>query len=153
MPVSYIDVPHGISPADKEQLVRAVSEAIHEGYPIPDTRVLIREWRPESVGQDGKIEMQPMRPICVLEVPPGLSVEGKRRIVERISTAVADACHLRKDELALPNGTVITTQWVLTFFHEIALENAALDGLVASDNALVLEAVRQASRSPAASAR
>jgi phenylpyruvate tautomerase PptA (4-oxalocrotonate tautomerase family) len=30
MPVSYIDVPHGISPADKEQLVKAVSEAIHE---------------------------------------------------------------------------------------------------------------------------
>jgi hypothetical protein len=95
MPVSYIDVPHGISPAGKEKLVKRVFEAIHEGYPIPDTRVLIREWHPDSVDQDGEIDLQPMRPICALEVPPGLPVE---KTVERIYAVISEACHLPKHD-------------------------------------------------------
>jgi phenylpyruvate tautomerase PptA (4-oxalocrotonate tautomerase family) len=153
MPVSYIDVPSGISPAGKEKLVKDVFDAIHDAYPIPDTRVLVREWLPESVGQDGKIDLQPMRPICALEVPPGLPVAHKRRLVERISAAISEACRLPKHEVPLPSGTVVTTHWVLTFFREYPLENAALDGLLASENPMVLEAMRGAARSPAASAR
>jgi phenylpyruvate tautomerase PptA (4-oxalocrotonate tautomerase family) len=147
MPVSYIDVPHGISPAGKERLFKDVFEAIHEAYPIPDTRILIREWRPDSVSQDGKIDRQPMRPICALEVPPGLPVAHKRRLVERLSAAISEACHLPKHEVPVPGG------WVLTFFREYPLENAALDGLLASENPMVLEAMRGAAQLPAASAR
>ncbi len=147
MPVSYIDVPHGISPAGKERLFKDVFEAIHEAYPIPDTRVLIREWRPDSVSQDGKIDRQPMRPICALEVPPGLSIAHKRRLVERLSAAISEACDLPKHEVPVPGG------WVLTFFREYPLENAALDGLLASENPMVLAAMRGAAQLPAASAR
>ena len=32
-----------------------------EAWPIPDTRVLIREWPNEAVSQDGRIENVPMR--------------------------------------------------------------------------------------------
>jgi phenylpyruvate tautomerase PptA (4-oxalocrotonate tautomerase family) len=149
MPVSYIDVPSGISPDGKEKLVKDVFDAIHDAYPIPDTRVLIREWLPESVGQDGKIDLQPMRPICALEVPPGLPVAHKRRLVERISAVISEACRLPKHKIPLPSGTVVTTHWVLTFFREYPLENAALDGLLASENPLVLEAMREAARLPA----
>jgi phenylpyruvate tautomerase PptA (4-oxalocrotonate tautomerase family) len=153
MPVSYIDVPRGVSPAGKEKLVKDVFEAIHAAYPIPDTRVLIREWPPESVSQDGEIDLQPMRPICALEVPPGLPVAHKRKLVQRISAAISEACQLPEHEVPLPSGTVITTHWVLIFFREYPLENAALDGLLASENPMVLEAMRGAAGSLAASAR
>ena len=153
MPVSYIDIPRGISLAGKEKLANDVFEAIHEAYPIPDTRVLIREWVPESVSQDGKINLHPMRPMCALEVPPGLPVAHKRKLVERISAAISEACHLPKHDVSLPSGTVITTHWVLTFFREYPLENVALDGLLACENPMVLDAMGGEVRSPAASAR
>jgi hypothetical protein len=64
MPVSYIDIPSGVSHSAKEKMSREVFDAIHEAWPIPDTRILIREWPAESVSQDGHIEDSPMRPIC-----------------------------------------------------------------------------------------
>ena len=58
-----------------------VFDAIHEAWRIPDTRILIRECPPaESVSQDGRIEDSPMRPICFLDVPPGLAVEAETHI-------------------------------------------------------------------------
>jgi hypothetical protein len=66
MPVSYIDIPSGVSHSAKEKMSREVFDAIHEAWPIPDTRILIRDWPAESVSQDGHIEDSPMRPICFL---------------------------------------------------------------------------------------
>ena len=60
MPVSYIDVPRGISPAGKEKLVKDVFEAIHDAYMIPDTRVFLHEWPAEHISIDGELA-QPMR--------------------------------------------------------------------------------------------
>ena len=56
MPVSYIDIPTGVSHSAKEKMSREVFDAIHQAWPIPDTRILIREWPAESVSQDGRIE-------------------------------------------------------------------------------------------------
>ena len=62
MPVSYIDIPTGVSHSAQEKMSREVFDAIHQAWPIPDTRILIREWPAELVSQDGRIETAPMRP-------------------------------------------------------------------------------------------
>ena len=104
MPVSYIDIPSGVSQSAKVSLSQEVYEAIHEAWPIPDTRILIREWPADSVSQDGRIDDTPMRPICSLDVPPDLAIEAKRKLVHRISTAIAEACGREEEEVLLPSG-------------------------------------------------
>ena len=42
MPVAYIDIPTGVNDVAKEKNFNEMYEAIHEAWPIPDTRVLIR---------------------------------------------------------------------------------------------------------------
>jgi hypothetical protein len=69
MPVAYIDIPAGLNDGARKKIFTEMYEAIHEAWPIPDTRVLIREWANEAVSQDGRIENVPMRPICTLAVP------------------------------------------------------------------------------------
>jgi phenylpyruvate tautomerase PptA (4-oxalocrotonate tautomerase family) len=141
MPVSFIDAPEGIRADAKKQLVKDVYEAIHEAYPIPDTRILLREWPNDKVSQDGRLGSEPLRPICWLEVPPGISIEAKRRLVRRISEAISAAYHLSKQEVRLPSGSVVSTNWVLTFFREYPLDKAALDSLLALENPMVLESL------------
>jgi len=141
MPVSYIDIPTGVSHSAKEKMSREVFDAIHQAWPIPDTRILIREWPAESVSQDGRIETAPMRPICFLDVPPGLPVQAKRTLIQRISTAVAEACDRKPEDVPLPSGSHVKTNWVLTFFREYPLDRAALGDLLARKNPMVLESL------------
>ena len=138
MPVSYIDIPSGVSHSAKEKMSREVFDAIHEAWPVPDTRILIREWPAESVSQDGRIEDSPMRPLCLLECPPGLAIEAKRTLVQRISTAIAEACGREQEDVPLPSGSHVKTNWVLTFFREYPLDRAALGDLLAMENPMVL---------------
>ena len=63
-------------------------------------------------------------------------------MVHRISTAIADACGREDEEVGLPSGTHVRTNWVLTFFREYPLERAALGDLLASENPMVLEALQ-----------
>ena len=141
MPVSYIDIPTDVSQGAKEKMSREVFDAIHQAWPIPDTRILIREWPAESVSQDGRIETAPIRPICFLDVPPGLPVEAKRTLIQRISTAVAEACGRKPEDVPLPSGSHVKTNWVLTFFREYPLDRAALGDLLATENPMVLESL------------
>lgn len=141
MPVSFIDAPEGIRADAKKKLVKDVYEAIHEAYPIPDTRILLREWPNDHVSQDGRLSSEPLRPICWLEDPPGISIEAKRQLVSRMCDAISEAYRLSKEDVRLPSGTVVSTNWVLTFFREYPLNNAALDGLLASENPMVLESL------------
>jgi phenylpyruvate tautomerase PptA (4-oxalocrotonate tautomerase family) len=147
MPVAYIDVPFGIRVMAKRKLVKEVFEAIHDAYPIPDTRILLREWPLENVSQDGRLDSEPLRPICGLDVPPSASVEVKRKLVQRISAAITEAYGLPKDEIPLPSGKVVTTYWVLTFFREYPLEQAALDGVLAFENPMVVETIQELTKS------
>jgi phenylpyruvate tautomerase PptA (4-oxalocrotonate tautomerase family) len=143
MPVAYIDVPFGIRIEAKRMLVKAVFE-VHDAYPIPDTRILLREWPLENVSQDGRLDSELLRPICGLEVPPGAPIEVKRKLVDRISRAIADVYRLPKEDGRLPSGAFVSTNWVLTFFREYPLEQAALDGLLAIENPMVLESIQRA---------
>lgn len=144
MPVAYVDLPTGISAQAKKMLVSRLYEAIHHTYPIDDTRVLLREFSLEDVSQDGRLDSESMRPVVRLEVPPGAPIEAKRHLVGHISRALETALHLRKEEVGLPSGKKVTTNWVLTFFRESELDQVALDGLMASENPMVLEGMELA---------
>jgi len=145
MPVAYLDLPSGLAVDIKKKLVKEVAESIHHAYMIPDTRVLLREWSSEQTSVDGELA-RPMRPICNFCVPPGLPVEAKRQLVKRVSSAIAEACNPPREDVLLPSGNKVSTRWVLAFFSEYSLEQAALDDLLAFENPMVtesLEAVMQ----------
>ena len=139
MPVAYIDIPAGVNDGARKKIFTEMYEAIHDAWPIPDTRVLLREWPDEAVSQDGRIELVPMRPICTLAVPPGLELDAKHKLVQRISTTIGEACGRDVEEIRLPSGTKISNNWVLSFFWELPLDKVALGELVANENPLVLE--------------
>ena len=72
MPISYIDVPPGIRVDAKKKLVKEVYTALDEAYRVPDTRIFLREWPLENVSQDGRLDLEPAKPVVFLEVPPGI---------------------------------------------------------------------------------
>src|SRR4030095_4144774 len=143
MPVAYLDVPSSLAVDIKKKLVKDVAEFIHQAYLIPDTRVFLREWTAEQISVDGELG-RPLRPICNFVVPPGLPGEAKRQLVTRVSSAIADACDLPREDVPLPSGTKVSTRWVLAFFSEYPLEQAALDDLMAFENPMVLESIEAA---------
>jgi len=138
MPVAYIDIPTGLASPLKKRLVEEVAQRIHHAYPIPDTRVFLREWTPEQISVDGALGA-PFRPVCDFVVPPGLPAEAKRQLVAKVSSAIVRACELRPQAVPLPSGKTVTTHWVLSFFSEYPLDRAALDDLMAFENPMVLE--------------
>ena len=77
---------------------------------------------------DGELG-HPMRPICNFVVPPGLTVEATRQLVSRVSSAIAEACNLPRENVPLPSGKKVSTRWVLGFFIEYPLDQASLDDL------------------------
>ena len=139
MPVAYVDIPTGVNDGARKKIFEELYEAIHKAWPIPDTRVLIREWPNEAVSQDGRIENGPMRPICTLAVPPDLDLNAKHKLVRQISNTLGEACGREVEEIRLPSGTKISNNWVLTFFWELPLDKVALGDLIANENPLVLE--------------
>ena len=143
MPVTYIDLPSGLKADTKKKLVKDVADSIHHAYMIPDTRVFLREWSAEQISVDGPLGA-PMRPVCDFVVPPGLPSEGKRQLVKQVSAAIAEACKLTLEEISLPSGKKVSTQWVLAFFSEYPLQQAALDDLMAFENPMVSEGIEGA---------
>jgi phenylpyruvate tautomerase PptA (4-oxalocrotonate tautomerase family) len=129
MPHAYLDVPPGIRVDAKRTLVKEVFAAIDEAYGFPDTRIFLREWPLEQVSQDGRLDSQPAKPVCFLEVPPGVRPDVKRTLVQRITAAVADAYHL-------PD--------VMVFLREYPLDMVSQDGVLQSENPVILEAMDKA---------
>jgi phenylpyruvate tautomerase PptA (4-oxalocrotonate tautomerase family) len=127
MPIAFLEVPPGIRTDAKQKLVKEVYSALDEAYRIPDTRIFIREWPLDSVSQDGRLDGESAKPICFLEVPPDIKVDVKREMVKRISSAVRDAYHL-------PD--------ILVFLREYPLDMVSQDGMLQSENPMILEAPR-----------
>ena len=129
MPISFLEVPTGIADDAKRALVMEVYEALDEAYRVPDTRIFLREWPHGSVSQDGRLDGEPAKPVCFLEVPPGIRPGAKRAMVRRISAAIAAAYRL-------PD--------VLVFLREYPLDMVSQDGGLQSENPVILEAMAQA---------
>ena len=147
MPIAYIDLPSGLSTPTKKRLVERVAEATHGAYHINDTRVFLREWTAEQTSVDGVLGRH--RPICTFVVPPGLPVEAKRELVRQVGSALTEVCNLGREEVPLPSGKRVATRWVLCFFTEVVLEQAALDDLMAFENPMVLEGMEAAMQAAA----
>jgi phenylpyruvate tautomerase PptA (4-oxalocrotonate tautomerase family) len=69
-------------------------------------------------------------PICFIEVPPGIRVEAKKRMIEKITNAVDEAYHIGD---------------TLIFLREYPAENVAQDGRLQSENPKILEALKKIS--------
>jgi hypothetical protein len=132
MPIAYLDVPPGIPADAKKTLAGEIFTALDQAYRVPDTRIFIREWPPETVSQDGRLDAAPPRPVLFLEVPPGITVGEKRAMGKRISAAVTAAYQLAD---------------VLIFLREYPLDMVIQDGGLQSENPVILQAMEQAAAS------
>ena len=106
--------------------------ALNEAYPIPDVRIFLREYEVENVAQDGRLESEPVRPVCFIEAPQLRSLDARRKLVEKINAAVADAYE-----------GIANTREILILHNEYPLENAAWAGRLQSDNPDVVEAMKK----------
>lgn len=121
MPICYLDVPTGLDLSGKEELVKAMYEALHDAYPFPDDhRIFLREWPLDSVSQNGLVGSEPARPVLLVHAPQGVDPDAKRKMLRRINAAVAGAYP------GLPD--------FMTFIHEHSLDLVAHEGNVHADN-------------------
>jgi hypothetical protein len=120
MPIGYLDVPSGIGRGEKQTLVKAMYDALHEAWPFPDdVRIFLREWSGDTVSQNGLLGSEPARPVFTMHVPAGVKSDTKREVLTKINAAVADAYHL-------PD--------FMTFIVEYPLDLVAHDGGLLADD-------------------
>src|SRR5262245_7781472 len=91
MPDCFLEVPTGIRADAKKKLVQKITAALNETWPIPDVRVFFREYQAENVAQDGRLQAEPVRPVCFLNVPLLRSLDAKRKLTEKLHAAFAEA--------------------------------------------------------------
>jgi phenylpyruvate tautomerase PptA (4-oxalocrotonate tautomerase family) len=131
MPTFFVEGPAGMSGEAKKRMVTKITSALDAAYHIPDVRIFIREYRAENVAQDGRLDSEPVRPVCFIEAPQLRSIEAKRQMVAGISEAIAEAY----SGLANTEGTLI-------LHNEYPLENAGWAGRLQSDNPELVEAMK-----------
>jgi hypothetical protein len=132
MPICFLEVPTGIHPDAKKKLVQKMTTAINETWPIPDVRVFFREYQAEDVAQDGHFRSEPMKPVCVLEVPLLRSLDAKRKLTQALHAAFAEAYE----------GIADTNEFMV-FYNLYPLENASIGGHLQSDIPEAVEGMRQ----------
>src|SRR4051794_10346232 len=113
MPIGYLDVPTGADLDAKRRLTKELYDAMSEAYPFPDdTRIFLREWPLDGVGQNGLLGSEPARPVFVVHIPQDGNPDAKRRMLKRINAAVTRV-------YPLPD--------VAVFLHEHALDTVAIN--------------------------
>lgn len=132
MPTMIIEAPTGIRKDAKKKLMEKTTTALNEAYPIPDVRIFLREYQADNVSQDGRLESEPVRPVCFIEAPQLRSLDARRKLMDKINAAVADAYE-----------GIANTREILILHNEYPLENAGWAGRLQSDNPEVVEAMRK----------
>ena len=66
--------------------------------------------------------------VVIIEAPPGLRVEKKKKMVEKITSAIEEAYQISD---------------TLIFLHEYPPENVGMNGILQSENPKILETLRQ----------
>ena len=132
MPVCLIEAPLGISSDARSRLVKTTTAALDEAYHVPDVRIFLREYPPGSVAQDGRLQSEPVRPVCFIEAPPLRSIDAKRALFRKVDAAVADAYQ-----------GIANTKETLILMNEYQLENAGFAGRLQSDNPEIIEALKR----------
>jgi hypothetical protein len=130
MPIGYLDVPTGADVNRKKELLNAMYGALHEAWPFPDdVRIFVREWPLDSVSQNGALGSEPARPVLTLHIPQDGNADAKRKVLNKISTAVAAAYQL-------PDFMI--------FLVEYPLDLVAHEGNLLADNQQRVEDQQQA---------
>jgi phenylpyruvate tautomerase PptA (4-oxalocrotonate tautomerase family) len=132
MPQFFIEAPTGIRPEAKQQMMQAITAAIDEAYQIPDVRIWLREYPADNVAQDGRIQVEPVRPVAFLEAPELSSLDAKRKMSAKIHAAIAEAYQ-----------GIANTDETLILMNHYPLEDAGFAGRLQSDNPAIVEAVRR----------
>jgi len=132
MPDCFLEVPTGIRADAKKKLVQKITAALNETWPIPDVRVFFREYQAENVAQDGRLQAEPVRPVCFLNVPLLRSLDAKRKLTEKLHAAFAEAYE----------GIANTAEFMI-FYNLYPLENVSVGGRLQSDNPQAVEGLLQ----------
>src|SRR4029450_771515 len=132
MPTMIIEAPTGIRKEVKKKLMEKTTAALNEAYPIPDVRIFLREYQADNVSQAGRLESEPVRPVCFIEAPQLRSLDARRKLMEKINAAVADAYE-----------GIAHTREILILHHDYPLEHAVWAGRLQSDNPEVVEAIKK----------
>ena len=69
-------------------------------------------------------------PVVYIDAPPGIRADAKRKMMEKITTAVDEAYHIGD---------------TLVFLREHAIDNVAMEGRLQSENPKILEALKKVS--------
>ena len=67
-------------------------------------------------------------PVVFIEAPPGIRVEAKKKMVEKVTAAIDEAYHIGD---------------TLIFLRECPAENVAMEGRLQSENPKILEALKK----------
>jgi len=132
MPVFTIDAPAGVPQAGKHKMMKEITEALHEAWPIPDTRGWLREYAADNVSQDGRIQAEPVRPVCSVEAPDLKSLDAKRKLVQKIESAIGAAY-----------TGIAEIDEVLVLVNHYPLEDVGWRGSLQSDKPEVVAAIEQ----------
>ena len=130
MPVFTIDAPIGVQPEAKRKMLKEITDALDEAYHFPDTRGWLREYSAENVSQDGRVHAEPVRPVCSLEAPELASLDAKRKLVQKIESAIGEAY-----------AGLANVDEVLVLVNHFPLENVGWRGSLQSDKPEIVAAV------------
>jgi phenylpyruvate tautomerase PptA (4-oxalocrotonate tautomerase family) len=123
MPTFIIEGPQGLRTDAKAAMMAEITVALKDAYHIPDIRIFLSEHSPANAAQDGRIEAEPIRPVCFVEGPRLASLDARRALVETLNGALAKAF------TGLAN-----TDDILILFNEYPLEFAGAGGHLQSEN-------------------
>jgi hypothetical protein len=135
MPQFFVEAPIGIRDDAKQKMMKDLTAAIDDAYHIPDVRVWLREYQADNVAQDGRLGAEAIRPVCFLEAPELSSLDAKRKMAERILTAIDQAY----------DGIANTAETLILMNH-YPLENAGFAGRLQADDPQLVEAMKQLNR-------
>ncbi|MCW2626665.1 N-acetylmuramic acid 6-phosphate etherase [Mycobacterium sp.] len=135
MPQFFVEAPTGIRDDAKRTLMKDLTAAIDDAYHIPDVRIWLREYPADNVAQDGRLGAEAIRPVCFLEAPELSSLDAKRKMAEKILTAVGQAY----------DGIANTAETLILMNH-YPLENAGFAGRLQADDPQLVEAMKQLNR-------
>jgi len=81
-----------------------------------------------NVTDNKKLERRIKMPVVFIEAPPGIRVEAKKKMVEKVTAAIDEAYHIGD---------------TLIFLREYPAENVAMEGRLQSENPKILEALKK----------
>ena len=133
MPTFFIEGPQGLPSEAKATLMAEITAALDQAYHVPDVRIFLREYAAANVAQDGRVEAEPIRPVCFVEAPKLAGLDARRVLIDKLNGALAKAF-----------AGIANTDDILILFNEYPLELAGAGGRLQSENPDMLAAMAAA---------